>query len=110
MTYPLSTPRLLIGPLNEADIDAFVAYRQDADVARWQSWDPSYSRDDAYALVSDQPTGDLPASGGWLQLALRSPDGSKLYGDVAVHHVGDQPDTFELGVTLARASGTRRGW
>lgn len=73
-----------------------MAYRRDADVARWQSWEPSYSRHDALRLVSEQPDGALPASGRWMQLALRSPDAAHLYGDIAVRRIDDQPNTFEL--------------
>ena len=38
-------------------------------------------------------------SGRWLQIAVRH-DG-RLVGDVAVHALSDQPDTYEVGVTLA---------
>ena len=79
---------------------AVVAGRR-PDVARWQSWDTGYGEADARRLVGDQPAGDLPDAGGWLQLAVRSPDRAVLYGDVAVHRLADQPDTYEIGVTLA---------
>lgn len=35
-----------------------------------------------------------------MQYGIRSPQG-ELLGDIAVHRLDDQPDTFELGVTLA---------
>ncbi len=100
-TYPLVTARLLIEPLVESDVAEFVAYRRDPAVARWQSWDPSYSLADGRRLVSGQPAADLPATGKWLQLAVRDVTRSTLFGDVAVHCVPDQPDTFEIGMTLA---------
>lgn len=85
----------------ERDVAAFVAYRRDPSVARWQSWDPTYSEADARALIAAQPTTVLPPAGHWLQLAVRTVDGAMLCGDVAVHRIADQPDTFEIGVTLA---------
>ena len=104
MTYPLTTPRLSITPLTEQDAAAFVSYRQDADVARWQGWEPSYSDVDAAELIASQPITDLPDTGGWLQLAIRNSESGALYGDVAIHTLDAFDDTFEIGVTLAPAS------
>ena len=102
--YPLTTGRLVIEPLVETDVAAFTSYRRDPDVARLQSWTPDYSEDDARALVAGQPGTELPEPGGWIQLAVRSATDGRLLGDVAVHRVSDQPDTFEVGVTFARSS------
>jgi len=99
----LTTERLRIEPLAEADIDAFTAYRRDPAIARYQSWDPSYSTADAARLVAGQPTTGLPAAGDWLQLALHDAADGRLVGDVAVHRLAGQPATFEIGVTLAPA-------
>lgn len=104
MAYPLRTERLILDPLVEADVPEFVAYRQDPDVARWQSWTPDFDRADALRLIAGQPDTDLPAPGGWIQLAIRPKDRTNVLGDVAIHRVPDQPDTFEIGVTLSGAS------
>src|SRR4051794_34011518 len=91
VAYPLTGPRLRIEPLEEADIEAFVAYRQNPDVARFQSWDATYSEQDAARLIAGQPEADLPAKGRWLQLAVRDAAMGVLLGDVAVHALTDQP-------------------
>lgn len=103
MPFEIRTPRLLIEPLGAADITAFVAYRREPSVARWQSWEPSYSEHDARHLVDAQPSG-IPEPGGWMQLAIRDASGVGLYGDVAVHSLQEQPGTFEIGMTLAPAA------
>jgi RimJ/RimL family protein N-acetyltransferase len=102
----LRTPRLAIAPLGTADAEAFVAYRRDPAVARWQSWDAdAYDHADAADLIAGQPAGPLPAPGAWLQLAIHEGDaGGPLLGDVAVHTLADQPRSYELGVTLAPAA------
>jgi RimJ/RimL family protein N-acetyltransferase len=97
----LRGPRVLVEPLDEADVAAFTAYRRSPDVARWQGWDVDYDEADARRMVAGQPAGDLPGPGDWLQLAIRSPDRAVLHGDVGVHRLAEQPRTFELGVTLA---------
>lgn len=101
MMFPVRTDRLLLTPLVPVDRDAFVAYRQDPDIARWQSWTPAFSSADADVLLASQPTAVVPGSGTWLQVAIRSADTHALHGDVAVHALAEQPDTYELGVTLA---------
>ncbi|WP_313544339.1 GNAT family N-acetyltransferase [Leifsonia aquatica] len=101
MMFPVRTDRLLLTPLVPVDRDAFVAYRQDPDIARWQSWTPAFSSADADVLLASQPTAVVPGSGTWLQVAIRSADTRALHGDVAVHALAEQPDTYELGVTLA---------
>jgi RimJ/RimL family protein N-acetyltransferase len=93
----LETERLVIEPLGLADVDGLVAYRIRPEVARFQSWGEDYSRDDAIRLVETQPA-LFPGPGEWLQLAMH--DGDRLVGDLAVHTLADQPDSYELGVTL----------
>lgn len=100
----LVTRRLRIEPLAEVDAEAFAAYRRDPAIARYQSWETSYSPADAVRLLAGQPTSELPPAGQWLQLALHAADDARLVGDVAVHRLADQPDTFEIGVTLAPAA------
>jgi RimJ/RimL family protein N-acetyltransferase len=94
---------LAIAPLAANDIPAFVAYRSDPDVARYQSWSPEYSADDARRLVESQATLEFPEAGEWMQFAIRSSSG-ELLGDVAVHVLDDQPDTYELGATVSPAA------
>ncbi len=107
MSLVLVTPRLVISPIGADDIPVFVAYRRVADVARYQSWDTDYSIVDAEALVAAQPTSGIPEPGEWVQLGLRvaaAPgDPRVLVGDVAVGSDVVQPDSYELGVTLAPA-------
>jgi len=107
MGFVLRTERLEISPLAESDLEAFVAYRRDPDVARYQSWLPDYSLADARSLLAAQPGTTLPGPGGWVQLALRPLStvrgSTTLIGDVAIGTDAVQPDTYELGVTLAPA-------
>jgi len=93
--------------LAHADLDAFVAYRRDANVAAFQSWTPDFNSDDARGLIDAQPSrGILPAEGEWAQLAVDAlqTDGEvTLVGDLAVCALAGQPDSFEIGVTIATA-------
>ena len=48
------TERLRLRPFRAADLPAFVAYRSDPDVARFQSWDRTYSMADAEGFLAEQ--------------------------------------------------------
>ncbi|RKR74524.1 GNAT family N-acetyltransferase [Frondihabitans australicus] len=104
MPFPLETDRLTIAPLAHTHAEAFVAYRRDPEVARYQSWGTDYSLDDATRLIDGQHDGRLPMPGHWLQLAVQDRRSAELLGDLALHRSPDQPDTFEIGMTLAPAA------
>ena len=94
---------LVVAPLAADDLPAFVAYRREPDVARYQGWTPDFDDTDARQLLASQAGHDFPAVGEWMQFAVRSPSGD-LLGDVAVHVLDDQPDSYELGVTVSPAA------
>ncbi|MCJ7670606.1 MAG: GNAT family N-acetyltransferase [Acidimicrobiia bacterium] len=99
--FELTTARLTLRPLQASDVHAFVAYRRDPMVARYQGWDPSYSAADAEQLVTTQP--EAPGRPDeWLQLAIIDRADGALCGDCAVRVVSGQPRTAEIGVTLTR--------
>jgi RimJ/RimL family protein N-acetyltransferase len=102
MSYPLLTERLSIQPLSIDDLDSFVAYRQDPEIARYQSWEPSYSKAQATELIESQAGVLLPGKDQWLQLAIHSRISGELVGDLAIHSIEDDHSIFEIGFTLAR--------
>lgn len=98
----LDVDDLTVAPLAAEDLDDFVAYRRDPVVARYQSWEPTYSAEDARRLLVEQAGREFPMTGEWMQFGIRR--GGLLIGDVAVHPLAEQPDTYELGVTVAPAA------
>lgn len=101
MSYPLITERLTIQPLTHADLETFVAYRQDPEIARYQSWEPSYSKAQATELIDSQEGVLLPGKDQWLQLAIHNRFSGELVGDLAIHSTEDDHSIFEIGFTLA---------
>jgi aminoglycoside 6'-N-acetyltransferase len=100
------TERLRLRPLLGGDLPAFVAYRSDPDVARYQGWDAPYAMADAQALVAEQCDVAFGTPGIWLQIAAVDLADGTLHGDCAVHVLAEheQPATAEVGVTFATAS------
>ena len=97
------TERLVLRLLQADDVPTFAAYRSDPDVARYQSWDPTYSPADGERLVAAQQDVDFGDPGPWVQVAAVDRVSGELCGDCAVRIATDQPQTAEVGVTLAPA-------
>ena len=96
------TERLVLRLLQPVDVPAFAAYRSDPDVARYQSWDASYSAADGERLVAAQQGVEFGEPGPWVQVAAVDRASGELVGDCAVRV--DEPRTAEVGVTFAPAT------
>lgn len=97
------TERLELRLLAPEDVPAFVAYRRDPDVARYQSWTTSYTTADGERLVAAQQGVDFGEPGPWVQVAAVERATGALCGDCAVCVSTYPPRTAEVGVTLAPA-------
>jgi RimJ/RimL family protein N-acetyltransferase len=97
------TERLRLRPFRADDLEAFVAYRSTPEVARYQSWDTSYSMADGEAFLASQRDVELGVPGAWVQLAAVDRRSGTLCGDCAVRVATDRPATAEVGVTFAPA-------
>jgi RimJ/RimL family protein N-acetyltransferase len=97
----IETPRLTLGRLEPADLPAFLAYRNDPEVARYQSWE-TISEADGAALIAEQATFAPGTPGRWAQLAVRLRDGGALVGDLALHVEAADPRLGEIGFTFDR--------
>jgi RimJ/RimL family protein N-acetyltransferase len=95
----LSTPRLSIRPFSPADVPAYVAYHNDPEVARYQSWDVPYltlrAADDAREMELAPVLSES-----WATLTLHRDD--HLLGHLALRLTGHR--TAEVGFTLERAA------
>ncbi len=96
----LTSPRLVLRRFRADDIDAFVRYRADPAVARFQSWE-NFSEADGqefFAAVNRQHP-DKP--GEWFQFAIELTATGAMIGDCALHALAGNPREVEIGVTLA---------
>jgi len=100
-TY-FATERLRARGFTSDDVDVFVGYRADPDVARYQSWS-DYTREQGEALVASMQGLEPGVPGEWLQIALEPATGGPIVGDLALHVDADEPRQAEVGFTLAPA-------
>lgn len=96
------TPRLQARAFSVADVDAFVAYRADPDVARYQSWS-DYTLDRGTAFVASLQGAEPGVPGEWFQFALEARSDRTLVGDLAFKVNANEPREAEVGFTLAAA-------
>ena len=97
----LRTARLRLRPMAEADLPAFVAYRRDPDVARYQGWDEAFSAEDARALF-EKLRGVAPGTPDvWFRFAIEAAAEGTLLGDCVLQVRADDPRQAEIGFTLA---------
>jgi len=105
--FPLSTERLILRRFARHDLPAFSGYRNQPEVARYQSWS-SFSAADASAFLEQQHELAFDADETWFQIAVERKEDAVLAGDVAVHFF-DGGRQAELGVTFD-ASCQRQGY
>lgn len=96
----LSSNRLILRRFKNSDLEAFVAYRSDPDVARYQDWE-NYSEAQGKEFIQEQSQQDVDIPGTWLQTALELKETGTLIGDCAIHTLESDPRQIELGFTLS---------
>jgi RimJ/RimL family protein N-acetyltransferase len=97
----IATARLRLRRFGDADLAPFMSYRNDPDVARYQSWD-GITEARAVAFVREQQAAPVGAPGEWLQIAIERKDSGRMIGDCAFKVMEDDPRQAEIGYTLAR--------
>jgi RimJ/RimL family protein N-acetyltransferase len=100
MRLPLFTKRLVLRPFTMADVEAFMAYRNDPAVARYQSWE-GCNRTEAEAMIRAQQE---PEPGEWSQIAIALNEEGTLLGDCAVYLHTPDARQATIGITLAQAN------
>lgn len=103
MTFSvITTPRLVLRYLQPADLDAFLAYRSDPMVSRYQSWS-DFTRQEAMDFIEDMGRSRPGTPGTWFQFAVARREDDHLIGDTALFTTIDGRQG-EIGFTLARES------
>ncbi len=96
----LTTERLLLRPFAPSDLEALLRYRRDPEVARYQSWSPDFSEEEARAFLA-HVTGHVLGGDHWVNLAVQRRADGAVVGDVGLCRIGERE--AELGFTFDRA-------
>ncbi len=99
MLNPIETQRLILRAFEDGDLNAFLAYRNDPEVARYQSWD-SLSLPRAQAFIQEQKALTPGQPGQWFQFAVTLKDAGHLIGDIGLQVLVQHPRQAQLGVSF----------
>jgi aminoglycoside 6'-N-acetyltransferase len=97
----LAGERVLLRRFQLADVAEFVAYRSCAEVARFQSWDAPYPREEGERTIRQMMGEDPDTAGEWFQFAVALRPAGQLIGDCAARPHADDPRQCEIGFTIA---------
>ena len=96
--YTLQTPRLLLEPMREDDVDAMTAHWREPDVRRYLWDDELVPKETVEAIIADSMAlFENEDIGLWM---LRSQDGGKLAGFTGFTVIGDTDD-IEINYSIA---------
>ena len=98
----LETPRLMLRPFQDSDVERFVAYRSDPEVARYQSWQPPFTRKQAADFIDEMKHAQPGTVGAWYQFAVERKQQIGLIGDCAFHILRSDAHQAEIGFSFAR--------
>lgn len=101
MTFCLETQRLMIRQFQNSDLEAFLAYRNDPEVARYQSWDVPYPRERGSEFVESMTDAFPAVQGEWFQAALQLKSTQEMIGDVGFIIRKDDSRQAFIGYSLA---------
>ncbi len=92
---------LCLRTMVSADIEGFHKYRSNSNVARYQSWDDTFSEEDARLFVMKQINAIPNIPGSWIQIAIANRETNDIVGDVAFSSEFHQPEVVHVGVTIS---------
>jgi RimJ/RimL family protein N-acetyltransferase len=104
MPFPLETDRILLRHFRDSDLDGFIAYRSDPNVARYQGWDLPYGREKGSSFINEMKNAQPGTPGKWFQVAIELKSLNTLLGDCAFHVWASDTRQAYIGITLARSS------
>ena len=97
----IETERLILRRLADGDLGAFMAYLNDPEVARYQSWE-SYTEEQARVVIERQKGVEPGTPGQWFTFAAELKGTGELVGHVALSVKADDQRQAEIGFTFAR--------
>lgn len=99
---PLKSQRLRLRPFQESDLDTFASYRSDPDIARYQSWNTPYTRDQAAAFFKKMRLAQAGTPGTWYQIAVERLNQPGIIGDCAFQVLEEDSAQARFGVTFSK--------
>jgi len=102
MTITLETMRLILRTFRDNDLEAFLAYRNDPLISRYQGWELPYTQRMAQDFIEEMKKSKPGYSWHWYQFALELKSDGAMIGDCGFHLLEADRRQAEIGFTVAR--------
>lgn len=96
----LTSDRIALRRFTPPDLDCFVRYRSDPEVARYQGWDAPYPRSAGERMIAELAGEHPDTAGKWFQYAMVLRLTNEFIGDCASGTDAGDPRMAEIGFTL----------
>src|SRR5215204_4705670 len=103
MSLQLESPRLILRSFQDSDLETFLTYRNDPEVAKYQSWDVPYSREKGMQFIDLMKMSNPNSQGEWYQVAVELKSTREMIGDVAFSTMVYDDMQALMGYSLARS-------
>ena len=100
MPLPLETQRLLIRRFTTDDVDDRIEYLSDAEVARYEYWEPLTSREAVRQMTEAESAVEPGQEAQWLELAVVLKGEQKVIGNISIKVLSRQHRFGEVGWIL----------
>ncbi|MFS8083343.1 MAG: GNAT family N-acetyltransferase [Ginsengibacter sp.] len=98
----LETPNLMLRKLTPTDVNDFLEYRGDPEVARYQGFNPM-TLTEAKNFIEQQIPVEFKTPGEWYQYGIEDKSTKQIIGDGAIKFFGEDNLMAELGISLSRS-------
>ncbi|MDQ0483894.1 GNAT family N-acetyltransferase [Guptibacillus hwajinpoensis] len=95
----IESSRVRLRAFKAFDLDNFVHYRANPDVARYQSWE-NFTREQGVKFIEEMTKASFNSPGEYYQIAIELKETNELIGDCVMHPLKDDPKQVEIGFTL----------
>ncbi|WP_064092611.1 GNAT family N-acetyltransferase [Rossellomorea aquimaris] len=95
----IESSRLILRAFKDDDLDRFVQYRSNPNVARYQSWE-NFTKEQGVTFIQEMTQASFDTPGGYYQIALELRESNELIGDCVVHTLENDSRQAEIGFTL----------
>ena len=95
----IETQRVILRKFKKSDVEAFLKYRSNPQVALYQGWE-DYKSEQAIEFINEQMNFEPNIPDTWFQIAVELKETNILIGDCAIHTLKEDSNQVEIGFTL----------
>ncbi|PCI59704.1 MAG: hypothetical protein COB37_11125 [Kordiimonadales bacterium] len=99
---PLKSDRLIVRRFRTDDAEAFLSWRDDADVARYTLWKYPYTIEQSRAFCAEIAAIERLPDSAWVQLMIEERVSGQAIGDIGLGIKIDGADSVKVGYSLHR--------